>query len=83
MTPGQIVIPKSGRDKGLPMVIVGTEDEYAFIADGKMRRLDKPKKKKHKHLQITHTFVNLTPPCGRALQDADLRKALRAYSEGR
>jgi len=78
MSPGQIVFSKQGRDKGCAMVVVSVEGEYAYLVDGRLRRLAKPKKKKLKHIQITKDIVILVPPCGRALQDADIRKYLGA-----
>jgi len=79
MTPGQIVFSKRGRDKGNAMIIIATDGEYAYLADGKLRPLERPKKKKAKHIQITNSIVDLTPPCGRALQDADIRKHLAEF----
>jgi len=81
MTRGQIVIVLKGRDKGKLMVVLSSEGEFAQLADGRLRTLDRSKKKKHKHIQITHTVINMIPPCGRDLQDADIRKALTAFTE--
>ncbi|ONI48273.1 MAG: hypothetical protein ATN31_02825 [Candidatus Epulonipiscioides saccharophilum] len=52
---GQLVYSKAGRDKTKPLVIIEIEDEYAFVADGKYRKIDAPKRKKLKHLQFTNT----------------------------
>ena len=76
MSPGQIVFSKQGRDKGRVMVIITVDGEYAYLVDGCTRRLVKPKKKKAKHIQITNQIVEMVPLCGRALQDADIRKYL-------
>ena len=43
---GSIVRAKAGRDKDGFFVVLGTDGEYAFIADGKRRGVQKPKKKK-------------------------------------
>lgn len=52
---GQIVLSKSGRDSGRPFVIVDIVDSlYVNIADGNLRKIDNPKKKKIKHLQPTN-----------------------------
>lgn len=51
---GSIVRSKAGRDKGMLFITVGLEDGYAYVSDGKLRRVEKPKKKKLKHLQGTH-----------------------------
>lgn len=56
---GQLVYSKSGRDKTRALVILGIEDEYAFVADGKYRKIENPKRKKLKHLQFTNTNFSL------------------------
>ena len=50
---GQLVVSLTGRDKGCICAVVGiSEDEgYVLIADGKIRKVEKPKKKKLKHLK--------------------------------
>jgi ribosomal protein L14E/L6E/L27E len=48
---GQVVVSKSGRDKGrLFFIIEIINEEYVLIADGDYRKLDKAKLKKVKHL---------------------------------
>jgi hypothetical protein len=81
MIRGTIVFSKKGRDKGRAMVVLESDGEYLTLADGKLRTLEKPKRKKQKHVQPTNTQVNLQPSCGRALQDADIRKAIRDFLE--
>ncbi len=80
MTVGQVVYSKSGRDKGLAFVVVREAgSEYVFLADGRLRSLDKPKKKKLKHIQPTLTVIPSIQTAllaGDRLLDADIRKAL-------
>lgn len=50
---GQFAISLSGRDKGRVFMIVETHEEgYVSLADGKLRRLEKPKRKKLKHIKL-------------------------------
>ena len=79
MTCGQIVFSLRGRDKGKVMIVTAIDGEYVYLVDGKLRPLTKPKKKKAKHIQITNSIVDLTPPHGRVLQDADIRKYLAGF----
>ena len=79
---GQIVFSKCGRDKGLPMVVLDVDGEYLYLVDGNSRTIERPKKKKAKHVQPTHHIAETVPICGRALQDADIRKQLRVFREG-
>lgn len=53
-TKGQIVYSKSGRDKKRPFIVVDFNSEYVYIVDGSLRKLEKPKKKKFKHVQIVN-----------------------------
>jgi ribosomal protein L14E/L6E/L27E len=49
---GQVVRSKAGRDKGRVFVVVGKfDDQHVLVADGDLRKIEKPKKKKFKHLQ--------------------------------
>ena len=49
---GLFAISKSGHDKGCMYVIVREEDEYVYVADGRLKLLENPKKKNKKHIQI-------------------------------
>ena len=49
---GQIVISTAGRDKDYKFVVLCIiDDKYVYISDGDIRKLEKPKKKKLKHLK--------------------------------
>ncbi len=78
---GTLVCSKAGRDKGNRFVIVGIFDEYhVLIADGELRKVSNPKKKKLKHLQVENSRIDaieewLTGDCGVA--DAKIRKVLQ------
>lgn len=57
--PGQVVVSKAGRDAGKKFVVVSIINEiYVQIADGELRKIEKPKKKKLKHLRITHYVID-------------------------
>ncbi len=48
---GKVVHSKSGRDKDRIFIIVGVIDaNYVYISDGDLRKIEKPKKKRIKHL---------------------------------
>ena len=79
MEVGQIVFSKNGRDKGKAMIVLNIESEYVYIVDGKHRLLEKPKKKKIKHIQPTNIIINLGEVSG-CLKNADFRKWLLEYT---
>ena len=80
-TLGRIVISRRGRDKGRPFVIVGVDGTYLYLADGRLRKLGRPKKKKSMHVQITESISWETAEklAAGSLQDADLRKVLLRF----
>lgn len=49
---GDIVESLAGHDKGKLHLIVSLDESYAEIVDGKLRKLEAPKKKKLKHLKF-------------------------------
>ena len=60
---GQVVKSKAGRDKGRYFVVLAQDGlDYVRIADGVLRHVDAPKRKKVKHLA-------LEPDCITALAD--------------
>lgn len=55
---GQLVKSKSGRDMmRLFLVYDVVDDGHVLLVDGKLRKLEKPKLKKIKHLIVYHTVV--------------------------
>ena len=46
-----VVLSTAGRDQGQLLYCIGTDDQFVLLADGKGRTLDKPKRKKRKHVQ--------------------------------
>ena len=42
----------AGRDKGQLFFVVEFDETYVYLADGKGRRLEKPKRKKRKHIEL-------------------------------
>ena len=46
-----VVSSTAGRDQGKLFYVIGTDPVYLMLANGKDRTLDKPKRKKRKHVQ--------------------------------
>ena len=78
---GRVVLAKAGRDKGKHFVIVGKIDEdYVLIANGTNRTIDKPKKKKLKHLDLKPELLGELKEKferGQKVYDAEIRKSLK------
>ena len=54
---GQIMRSLAGHDKGDLQVVLETEGVFAYMADGKRRKLEAPKKKKLMHRAPTGTVL--------------------------
>lgn len=50
--PGDVVSPKNGRFEGEHFVVLRVDGDYIYIANGKKRKSDTPKKKKIKHCRL-------------------------------
>ena len=72
---GRVVISSAGHDSGRRMVVTGADGGFVFVADGKERKLDSPKKKNIKHVRATSDSVELE-----GMTDKRLRQTLRALS---
>ena len=46
-----VVVSVAGRDQGEWFYVVAQDQTYLFLANGKDRTLEKPKRKKRKHVQ--------------------------------
>ena len=81
---GDIVLSKAGRDAGRYFIVIKTEDIFAYICDGDLRKTDKPKKKKIKHLKNTGTessYVKEKLSAGEKITNAELRREISEYIE--
>ncbi len=77
-----LVISLSGRDKNRVFMVTEVLDSnYVLIADGMLRKLEKPKKKKIKHLEKSPVVLNerLLQKIseGKKITNAELRKTIR------
>jgi ribosomal protein L14E/L6E/L27E len=79
-----IVASLNGRDCGRRFFVVGADTEgYVLLADGKHRRIEKPKRKKRKHVRFEaksalRAAVKLRS--GEKVANSELRKALAEHS---
>ncbi|MBD5546753.1 MAG: hypothetical protein HDQ97_05080 [Lachnospiraceae bacterium] len=55
---GMFAISKAGHDKGQMYIIIREDRDFAYLVDGDIRKLDHPKKKRKKHLQLVKTGLD-------------------------
>ena len=82
---GAAVISKCGRDVGRPAFIVGwSAENTALIADGKLRTVERPKKKNIRHISFTklrHFELHKKLSEGEPVTNRMIREGLAAYGE--
>jgi len=81
---GAIILSKSGRDKDRYFLIYKIENTgYVLLVDGHIRKLDKPKLKKIKHISFTGNIAdNIAVKFENDKQvfDSEVFSALKAYN---
>ncbi len=67
-----LIVSKAGRDKGQLFYVIDTDEQYVYLVDGKSRKLEKPKRKKRKHVEQV--------PSGRSRESPRKFATARRYS---
>lgn len=84
---GKVVYSKAGRDSDRFFIIVDVIDnEYVYICDGKLRVIEKPKKKKIKHLAFTSSIAEDIKDLlvsGKKVSNAMIREFLQSYDNNK
>ena len=79
-----LVISLAGRDKGQVFFAVDADDVFVWIADGRGRKLEKPKRKKRRHvrrLPPTESRVAEKIRSGDKVLNSELRRELAVYGQ--
>lgn len=80
---GMFAVSKSGHDRGHLYVIIDQEPGCVYLADGRLRMMEQPKRKNRKHIQIIHQKVeegilsNLLN--GKKVENEKIKRAIRLY----
>ena len=79
-----LIVSKAGRDKGQLFYVIDTDEQYVYLADGKSRRLEKPKRKKRKHVEhVPRTESRIAEKIrnGEKVLNSELRKELASIGQ--
>ncbi len=84
---GKIAYSKAGRDQGKVFVVVSVlDDEYVYVCDGSLRPVEKPKKKKIKHLEFTNIIaeeIESLLMLDEKVTNAVIKRILQSYDNNR
>lgn len=73
---GMLARSKAGHDAGRVYVITGADNAYVYLVDGKIRMLDRPKKKKKKHIQVIFDKYDITD-----VDDVKIKRILKEWNK--
>ena len=79
-----VVASAAGRDQGALFYVIGTDPVYLMLANGKDRTMDKPKRKKRKHVQKvlrSETRVAEKLRAGDKVLNSELRRDLAFHAD--
>ena len=78
-----VVVSTAGRDQGAWFYVISEEPNFLMLANGKDRTLDKPKRKKRKHVQKvlrSETRVAEKIRSGNKVLNSELRRDLAFHA---
>ena len=82
---GFLASSKAGHDKNKVYVIISEEMEYVWVADGKTKSVEKPKKKNKKHIQVIKYFyseeIKSSLLANRKVTDLEIMMILKNYKK--
>lgn len=84
ITTGVLVKSLAGHDKESFFFIIEEDGEYVYLVDGKIRTLDRPKKKKRKHVEAV-LWEEDTPGAklkrGETITDEEIKRFIRCFNK--
>ena len=82
---GCVVRSKAGRDEGRYFIVLSLEgEEFAYVADGDLRKVEKPKLKRVKHLYVTEELESSLQSklmAGGKVENHEIRACLTAFKQ--
>ena len=84
MNISDVVVSTAGHDQGEIFYVISTDDQFLYLANGKDRTLDKPKRKKRKHVQKvlrSETRVAQKILSGDKVLNSELRRDLAFHAK--
>mgnify|MGYP002510630789 FL=1 len=78
---GMLATSKAGHDKDSVYVIIQEDGEYIYVADGRGRTVDRPKRKNRKHMQLIKK--KRMPEPGTGFDDLEIKRVIKEYLKER
>lgn len=78
----KFAVSKAGHDKNQLYIILETADDYVYVVDGRLKTLEKPKRKNIRHIQIINDIDEELVRKKRnneIMSNEDIKKAIKLY----
>lgn len=77
---GMLAWSRAGHDCGQLYVILDVQDDYVYLTDGRLKPIEKPKKKRKKHIQIIREIPEeLAGIAEESIKNEDIRRIIRRF----
>ena len=79
-----IIISLAGRDKDQFFFVLDADETYVYIADGRGRKIEQPKRKKHRHVRtVSQTDSRVAEKIrnGDKVLNSELRRELAVFGQ--
>lgn len=73
---GEFVKSKAGHDKDSIYIVINEDADNVYVVDGRLKTIDKPKKKNKKHIQV----IKNTKPNNISTND-EIKREIKLYME--
>lgn len=78
----KFAVSKAGHDKNQLYIILEAADDYVYVVDGRLKTLEKPKRKNIRHIQIINDIDEELVRKKRnneIISNEDIKKAIKLY----
>lgn len=79
---GKFATSKAGHDKTKLYIIIKEDLEYVYLVDGDLKPIEKPKKKRKKHIQIINKVdetIHNKLETSKIIYNEDIKRAIKLY----
>lgn len=80
---GNLAVSLAGHDKNQIYIIIREDDEYVYLCDGRLKKLESPKRKNKKHIQIIKKGMDMELAAKLAnsepVRDEEIKRTIKLY----
>lgn len=73
---GMLAKSKAGHDKGKTYIIYEVDDTYVYLVDGTIRKIENPKRKKLRHVQLICEQHDVS-----GIDDVSIKRILKLFDK--